>query len=104
MRLIDADKLKEEVLKWMPPDPCGQEEREHPFETDIVVSMMMTIEEAETVEAIPLTWINGYLTWLYDMNSVFGNRNALAIQAMLKKWEMEQAAGCKDSCPIGGSE
>ena len=62
------------------------------------------VDETETVEAIPLTWINEYLAWLYGMNSVFGNRNALAIQAMLKKWEMEQAAECKDSCPIGGSE
>lgn len=53
-------------------------------------------------ESIPLTWINDYLTWLDDMGSVFGTRNALAIRAMLKKWEMEQEQqqGCKDSCPI----
>ena len=51
-------------------------------------------------ESIPLTWINEYLTWLDDMGSVFGTRNALAIRAMLKKWEMEQEQGCKDSCPI----
>ena len=57
-------------------------------------------QDAIDIVTIPLTWINEYLTWLHDMNSVFGNRNALAIQAMLKKWEMEQEAGCKDSCPI----
>ena len=49
MRLIDADALKASVLKWMPPDPCGNEEREYPFETDICVSMLMEIEEAPTV-------------------------------------------------------
>ena len=54
-------------------------------------------------ESIPLTWINDYLTWLDDMGSVFGTRNALAIRAMLKKWEMEQEQqqGCSDACPIG---
>ena len=50
MRAIDADALKESVLKWLPPDPCGQEEKEFPFETDICVSLLMEIEEAPTIE------------------------------------------------------
>ena len=33
----------------MPPDPCGREEKEFPFETDICVSMMMEIEEQDAV-------------------------------------------------------
>jgi len=48
-RLIDAKQLKKKVLKWMPPDPCGVEEKEFPFETDICVSMIMEIDEAPTV-------------------------------------------------------
>ena len=52
MRLIDADELKKEVLKWMPSDPCGIEEKEFPFETDIVVSLMMEIEEAPTIDIV----------------------------------------------------
>lgn len=48
-RLIDAKQLKKKVLKWMPPDPCGVEEKEFPFETDICVSMLMEIDEAPTV-------------------------------------------------------
>jgi len=47
--LIDRDTLKNAVLKWMPPDPCGREEKEFPFETDICVSMMMEIEEQDAV-------------------------------------------------------
>lgn len=39
----------------MPSDPCGIEEKEFPFETDIVVSLMMEIEEAPTIEQP--TWI-----------------------------------------------
>ena len=48
-RLIDARKLKNKVLKWMPPDPCGVEGREYPFETDICVSMLMEIDDAPTI-------------------------------------------------------
>lgn len=49
MRLIDADELKRNVLKWMPSDPCGREEKEFPFETDICVSMIMEIDETPTI-------------------------------------------------------
>lgn len=56
MRTIDADALKSRVLKWMPSDPCGIEEREFPFEADIVASLMMEIEEALTIEPEP-HWI-----------------------------------------------
>lgn len=47
--LIDRDELEKAVLKWMPPDPCGREEKEFPFETDICASMMMEIEEQPAV-------------------------------------------------------
>lgn len=50
MRLIDADALERNVLKWMPSDPCGREEKEYPFKEDVVVSLMMEIEEAPTIE------------------------------------------------------
>ena len=48
-RLGDLDELKKKVLTWLPSDPCGQEEKEFPFETDICVSMLMEIEEAESI-------------------------------------------------------
>lgn len=48
-KLIDAKELRNKVLKWMPLDPCGIEEKEYPFETDICVSMVMEIEEAPTI-------------------------------------------------------
>ena len=48
-RLIDADKLKEKLIEWMPKDPCGQEEREYPIEENIIISAIMSIEETKTV-------------------------------------------------------
>ena len=50
MRLIDADELKKCVLRWLPQDPCGKEEKEMPFETDICVSMLMEIDEQPTIQ------------------------------------------------------
>lgn len=48
-RLIDAKDLSDRVLKWLPPDPCGKEELEYPIEADICVSLMMDIDESETI-------------------------------------------------------
>ena len=56
MRAIDADELKKCVLKWLPQDPCGKEEKEMPFETDICVSMLMEIDEQPTIQPEP-HWI-----------------------------------------------
>ncbi len=56
MRAIDADELNKCVLKWLPQDPCGKEEKEMPFETDICVSMLMEIDEQPTIQPEP-HWI-----------------------------------------------
>ena len=48
-RLIDGKELKENIIKWLPPDPCGVEEKEFPFETDICVSTLMEIDEAPII-------------------------------------------------------
>lgn len=59
MRPIDADELKKCVLKWLPKDPCGRQEKEMSLETDICVSMLMEIEEQPTIQPkqrwIPVT-------------------------------------------------
>ena len=57
MRAIDADELKKCVLKWLPQDPCGKEEKEMPFETDICVSMLMEIDEQPTIQPEPAQWV-----------------------------------------------
>lgn len=75
MRLIDADELEEKVLKWMPPDPYGIEEKECPFETDIVASLMMEIEEAPTIEPKRGEWIR-HENPRYSYDREQGNVNA----------------------------
>lgn len=51
-RYIDADELKNKVLELLPSDPCGIEEREYPFETDIIISIIQMIEETPSISIV----------------------------------------------------
>lgn len=79
MRPIDADALRDSVLKWLPPDPCGQEDKEYPFETDICVSMLQEIEEAPTVECLPSADVDleSYSDKLWKAAYEWGRREAV---------------------------
>lgn len=98
MRLIDADKLMAEMKK-AEAEPAYQHTGE-----DWYVGMISAegfVDEAETVEAIPVNWIEEYLAWLKGIGA-FALPDANAIKSMLKKWEMEQGhSGCgPDYCEI----
>ena len=56
MRLIDADALKKEIYKWMPKDQETWMDSEIPPIENLVVSIMMTIEEQETIDAVPVRY------------------------------------------------
>lgn len=57
MRLIDADLLEREIYKWMPKDQETWMDSDLPPIENLVVSIMMTIQEQPTVDAIPVEWI-----------------------------------------------
>ena len=48
-RLIDGKELRKKIISWLPSDPCGVEEKEFPFETDICVSTLMEIDDATII-------------------------------------------------------
>ena len=52
MRLIDADSLVRNIKKWE--KYIGNYEKEIPYNEDIYVSIMMTIEDEPTVDAVPV--------------------------------------------------
>ena len=54
MRLIDADLLEKEIYKWMPKDQETWMEGDIPPIENLVVSIMMTIQEQPTVDAVPV--------------------------------------------------
>ena len=48
------------------------------------------LDNAETVEAIPVDWIKAEINKLRDMDNGFAAMSAGQIEAMLKKWREEQ--------------
>ena len=54
MRLIDADELKRNVLKWMPKDQSDYMDSAIPPLENLTVSMVMEIDDAPTVDAVPV--------------------------------------------------
>lgn len=92
MRLIDADELKKCVLKWLPQDPCGKEEKEFPFETDICVSMLMEIDEQPTIQLEP-HWIpvteppkGDFMPYYATCRSKVDDRENWVIEGMYTKY------------------
>lgn len=83
-RMIDADELRKNVLKWLPPDPCGREEKEHPFEEDICVSMLMEIDEQEPIDAIPCDFIRELIR-----NPDYAGSKSRILSWLLERWKNE---------------
>ena len=84
MKLINSDKLRNDVLEWMPPDPCGQEFLEAEFVTDICVSTIQTIDEQKPIEAIPCDYIQELMQ---DPNNAGNKRYVLSW--LLERWKNE---------------
>ena len=84
MKLINSDKLRDDVLKWMPSDPCGQEYLEAPFETDICVSMIQTIDEQEPIDAIPCDFIRELIR-----NPDYAGSKSRVLSWLLERWKNE---------------
>ena len=85
MRLINADSLKKNLIKWM-----KQDDPTHPSEIppldDMIVSTIMTVDEEPTVEAIPVEYIRH---WIHALNHVRRNGKvwaAIVLQALLDAW------------------
>jgi hypothetical protein len=64
------------------------------------------VDAQETVDAIPLDWIRGYIDRLKDMGVVISIRDAQAVSVMVDKYMMEQNGNATcgpDYCEIGGT-
>lgn len=54
MRLIDADALEKAINEWMPKDQSTWMDSDIPPIENLIVSVMMTIQEQPTVDALPV--------------------------------------------------
>lgn len=74
MRLINADKLKDEI--WLSPICLRDEQKQ------IAITM---VDEAKTVEAVPLEFIRKLIT-----DSDNAGRKSSVLSWLLRVWEEEQ--------------
>ena len=86
-RLIDADKLKEAIKKHK--SPQGWVSIFEYSEDSGIDKSLDEIDAAETVEAIPIDWIEKKMQWLREHNSAFYNP-AYFLETMLAEWKGEQ--------------
>ena len=84
-RLIDADKLRAEYK-----DP--EDIRDSAKALFHVTGIWANIDAADTVEAIPVEWIEAEIKYLKALDFEFASLAAGQIEAMLKKWREEQKA------------
>lgn len=82
-RLIDADKLRTQF-----PEPADWLDINQTLVHK--TGIWAEIDAAETVEAIPVDWIEAEIKKLRDMDNGFASLSAGQIEAMLKKWREEQ--------------
>ena len=106
MRLIDADKLKSAVERHEVVSsllPLNDYDYGH---NSGLESAVIEIEDAETVNAIPVDWIRTYISNLKAMGVQLSLRDAQAVSVMVDKYMMEQNGNATcgpDYCEIGGT-
>lgn len=60
-RYIDVDRLKTDIIKWLPQDKCGNNTEIEMEVADLAVSMLMTVDEqptADVQEVVHGKWLN----------------------------------------------
>lgn len=61
MRFIDADKLINELSKWITTDRGGEFELKDIVFNEAIADTILEIEKAPTVDAIPVDWLKKYV-------------------------------------------
>lgn len=85
MKLINVDKLRNDVLKWLPSNPYTSEyPLEEAFVTDICVSTIQTIDEQEPIDAIPCDYIRELIR-----DPAYAGIKSCVLSWLLKRWKNE---------------
>ena len=95
-RLINADQLEQtltgaiSMMTAMAAAIGAEEDEGVQMELKAYKDILDGVKGQETVKAIPLDWIRGYIDRLKDMGVVISIRDAQAVSVMVDKWAMEQ--------------
>jgi hypothetical protein len=108
MRLINAEKLEQTLtgainMMTAMAEAIGAEDDEGiQMELKAYKDILDGVKEQETVKAITLDWIRGYIDRFKAMGAAIANRDAQAVSVMVDKWAMDNKCG-SDYCEIGGT-
>lgn len=86
MILIDRDALEKAIYEWMPKNQEEWMDSKIPPIENLVVSIMMTIQEQQPVEAIPIEWLEEKLTSHPELSYAITD----GINNVLDLWRTEQ--------------
>lgn len=91
MRLIDADVLKADYGMADDCKNCKTGWRSCQGDnTYTKMNFCGWLDDAPTVNAIPVEWIKKQIEWLKSLDNTFSSLTANNIQVMLNSWEREQ--------------
>ena len=83
MKLINANALEKAIYEWMPKDQETWMDSKIPPIENLVVSIMMTIQEQQPVDAIPIEWIKEYIRTHPASTDIY-------FKWMIDEWKDEQ--------------
>lgn len=78
-KLIDADAFKVENARLLHCDFCDITE----------VTLEELIDDAPTIDAVPIAWINKHLEWLDNCDNDFAQLAKVGIRGMLELWRKD---------------
>lgn len=89
MRLIDADKLIEELSKYLTNGKGGELEKEEYVRDEVIADIIFDVRESPTVEAVPITFITG---WVHKNKLIpWGGLDwVFAIVNLVEDWHKKQ--------------
>ena len=52
-----------------------------------LIAVRNAVMDLPPADAVPVTWIEGEIKWLKEMDNLFANMSAGQIEVMLKRWK-----------------
>ena len=92
MRLIDADVLKADYGMADDCKDCKTEWKSCQYDRDYSkMDFCGWLDDAETVDAVPVAWIEDEIKELKEMDNTFSPLTANLLSAMLRRWKERES-------------
>ncbi|MCD7863604.1 MAG: hypothetical protein LUG61_08915 [Lachnospiraceae bacterium] len=102
-KYIDADALKEAIVKMMPHDKCGEEMPEEMAATDMAVSVIQKIDEMPAADVEPVRH-GGWKYIDYGDGDYWAECQECGEQYKVKNGDFDLFDECYHYCPACGAK